>query len=237
VVASVRSAPYAKLFLRVFGSNALADIPTAYGYIAEAIADFESTRVLNRFSSRYDQYLAGTGTLTAKELLGLQIYQGKAFCDACHPSRPRVATDGTVAPPLFTDFSYDNLGIPRSLNPLLAGNPIDYGLGARPEIAAIDPIELPDGVGGTVTVSEGQAGKFKVPTLRNIAKTPPYGHNGYFGTLAAIVNFYNTAGVPGLWPSPEVGLNLNRTELGALGLSATEVDALVAFLRTLTDQH
>lgn len=237
VVAAVRSAPYARLFLKVFGPNAFADVPTAYDYIAEAIADFESTRVLNRFSSRYDQYLAGTGTLTAKELLGLQIYQGKALCDACHPSKPTVAADGTVAPPLFTDYSYDNLGIPKSLSPLLAGNPIDYGLGGRLDIAGVDPVEVPDGLDGTVVVSAGQAGKFKVPTLRNIAKTPPYGHNGYFATLTAIVSFYNTAGVPGLWPDPEVGLNVNRTELGNLGLTTGDVDALVAFLRTLTDQH
>ena len=99
-------------------------------------------------------------------------------------------------------------------------------------------------------------GKFKVPTLRNVDLRPApdfvkaYGHNGYFKTLKGIVHFYNTRDVkpvcPGLyseaqalaencWPVPEVAENVNTTELGDLGLSDAEEDAIVAFLKTLSD--
>lgn len=129
-----------------------------------------------------------------------------------------------MIPPLFTDFTYDNLGIPRSNNPALANAPVDLGLGGRPDIAAIDPKGL-------------QKGKFKVPTLRNVILTAPYGHNGYFATLAEIVEFYNTAGVRGRWPKPEVPQNVNRKEMGNLKLTKKEVAAIVAFMGTLTDGY
>ena len=79
-------------------------------------------------------------------------------------------------------------------------------------------------------------GAFKVPTLRNLGKTAPYGHNGYFKTLEAIVHFYNTRDVDSSWPAPEVPQTVNRTELGDLGLTADEEAAIVAFLRTLDDR-
>jgi cytochrome c peroxidase len=235
VVRAVRRAPYAWLFLLVFGPTSLNNVEQAYDKIAEAIADFESSKVLNRFSSKYDRYVAGQAQLTQKELWGLQLFNdpSKGNCAACHPSTPDPAMDPDHA--LFTDFSYDNLGIPKSTNPLIADNPIDYGLGTRPDVIAVTGDgEVIDGV----TVSLSQAGKFKVSTLRNIAKTPPYGHNGYFATLTDIVNFYNTAGIPGMWPDPEVNMDtVNRSELGNLGLSTAEVDAIVAFLKTLSDGY
>jgi cytochrome c peroxidase len=83
-------------------------------------------------------------------------------------------------------------------------------------------------------------GKFKVPTLRNVDKRPfenfvkAYGHNGYFKSLHEIVRFYNTRDVD-KWPSPEVNHNINTNDMGNLGLTAEEEDALVAFMKTLTD--
>lgn len=115
--------------------------------------------------------------------------------------------------PLFTNYSYDNIGIPA--NPLLAGNDVDLGLG---------------GFLGDAT----QNGKFKVPTLRNIALTAPYGHNGYFPTLKDMVSFKNTRDVLN-WEDPEVTENLNIDDMGNLELTDPEVDDLVAFLMTLTD--
>jgi cytochrome c peroxidase len=94
-------------------------------------------------------------------------------------------------------------------------------------------------------------GKFKVPTLRNIELTGPYMHNGYFRTLRGTVVFYNDrdrkprcgtdrvaeeAALNGkCWPAPEVAANVNRDELGDLGLSEREIDDIVAFMKTLTD--
>jgi cytochrome c peroxidase len=210
VVKAVQNSSYAWLFLQVYGRNAFRNVDKAYDNIADAIAAFEKTPHLNRFSSKYDAYLAGQVALTAQEARGMELFEDplKGNCAACHPS-------GAGA--VFTDFSYDNLGIPKSTNPQIAQNATDYGLGAF----VGDP---------------QQNGKFKVPTLRNAAITPPYGHNGYFATLREIVSFYNTRDVAD-WPPPEVPENVNVDELGDLGLSPEEVDAIVAFLGTLTDAH
>jgi cytochrome c peroxidase len=92
-----------------------------------------------------------------------------------------------------------------------------------------------------------------VPTLRNVDKRPhaafvkAYGHNGYFKSLESIVHFYNTRdllptcgerGQPGIdcWPAPEIADNINTRQVGALGLTAREEAAIVAFLRTLSDR-
>ena len=80
-------------------------------------------------------------------------------------------------------------------------------------------------------------------TLRNIATTKPYAHNGYFKTLKEITHFYNTRDVPGAlkkgqdWPAPEVPETVNADELGNLGLSDEDEDALVKFMKTLTDGY
>ena len=96
---------------------------------------------------------------------------------------------------------------------------------------------MPDGLGSTVVVSDSQAGLFRVPSLRNVGKTAPYGHNGFFATLQDVVNFYNTRDVTGSgWAEPEVSLNVNDEELGDLGLSRDEEHALLAFLMTLSDK-
>lgn len=196
-----------------------------YHMTADAIAAFEKTGVFNQFSSKFDYYLAGKAVLSTSEANGLALFQGKANCSVCHPSAPQPAPDGSVMPPLFTHFTYDNIGIPKSTHPLLINNPVDNGLGARADIAAKDP-------------KGAQIGKFKIMSLRNIAATAPYGHNGYFASLEQIVHFYNTRDVAlERWPAPEVAQNLNVTELGNLGLTAGEETDLVAFLKTLTDGY
>jgi len=77
-------------------------------------------------------------------------------------------------------------------------------------------------------------GKFRVPTLRNVAVTAPYMHNGIFKTLRLVVAFYNTRDV-GPWPEPEVSQNINHEELGNLGLTEQQEDDIAVFLQTLTD--
>ena len=91
------------------------------------------------------------------------------------------------------------------------------------------------GLGGELN-KPSENGKFKVPSLRNIAKTAPYFHNGIFKNLRQVVVFYNTRDV-GPWAPPEVRTNVNREELGDLGLTEQEVDDIVAFLQTLTDGY
>jgi cytochrome c peroxidase len=247
VVEKVRNGTHALLFREVFGSAAFDDVDAAYRRIAQAIAAFERTRAFAPFSSKFDHVVKGLATLTAQEQRGLELFnaENKGNCAACHPSTP---IDGRT-PALFTDFTYDNLGVPRNpdnrfytlgtaFNP--AGpNFVDLGLGGRGDLAT-DP--------------RAEHGKFKVPSLRNVAVTGPYMHNGYFRDLKAVVQFYNDrdlrpqcansmwtreaeAQAQGCWPSPEVAANVNVDELGRLGLSDAEVDDIVAFLRTLTDGY
>ena len=220
---------YRRLFARVYDVDIVdasdtrnqVYIDAVYEMVADAIAAFEKTGEFNKFSSKFDYFLAGKTNLSDQELRGMVLFNGKAQCNACHTSDPLVAPDGSVMPPLFTDFTYDNIGIPKSTNPLIANNPIDYGLGGRPDIAAKDP-------------TGAELGKHKVMSLRNIAITPPYGHNGFFATLEEVVHFYNTRDVEA-WPAPEVEQNVNTTELGNLGLTPEEEVDVVAFLKTLTD--
>jgi cytochrome c peroxidase len=225
VLAKVRQAPYANRFNKIYGRDALDNEHTGIQYIEAALSAYERSVELNPFSSKYDAWLAGKEELTAQEQRGLEIFEAedKGNCAACHPSRP--AKDGT--PPLFTDYTYDNLGVPA--NP---DNPF-YHQDRRfnPDGAAYVDKGL-----GTPLGDATQDGKFKVPTLRNIALTAPYMHNGVFTTLEEVADFYNSRDTK-RWPAPEVSTNINKDELGDLKLSEQELDDLVAFLNTLTDGY
>ncbi len=240
VVAKVCTSSYASLFLKVWGNDGCADTTRAYDFIALSIAAYEASSEVSAFSSKYDAWKAGRAKLSDPERRGLALFQGKAKCANCH------------VPPLFTDFSFDNLGVPKNpSNPFYSEtdvNPageawIDPGLGGflatRPEWASLAGANM---------------GKQQVPTLRNVDKRPrpsfvkAFAHNGYFKSLKSIVHFYNTRDVlptcsavavaaagRNCWPAPEVSENVNRKELGNLGLSVHEEDDLVAFLETLSD--
>jgi cytochrome c peroxidase len=223
VLSKVQSRPYAAQFKEVFGAGVFGDSTTAYRNLGEAIAEFERGESFNRFSSKFDAYRRGKASLTATESEGLALFNGKAKCSACHPSEGKS--------PLFTDFTNDNIGVPKNTaNPFYtqsaAINPdgvnfIDRGLGATLGDSAFD-------------------GRFKVPSLRNVAATAPYMHNGVFTSLRQVVQFYNSAcaaGNPDGWADPEVADTRNCKELGDLGLTDNEIDAVVAFLATLTDGY
>lgn len=218
----LKSARYASQFRAIYGTDALDDADTALDHLADAVAAYESA-LPNRFTSKYDAYLAGHATLSPAEARGLALYDSKKTgpcsgandlppcgCAQCHLDKPQ--RDGS--PPLFTDFGYDNIGAPRK---------------------NADPNFVDNGVGAIVH-NPRQFGAFKAPSLRNVALTAPYGHNGYFKDLKAIVHFYNTRDVPGAWSPPEQDFNINRTgAVGDLHLTDAEENDLVAFLGTLTD--
>jgi len=113
VVEKVRSASYANLFRRVYGNAALDNPAKAYNRIAEAIAAFERTPVFTPMTSKYDYYLQGKANFTAQERRGRLVFEAedKGNCAACHPSRP---DNNGAQRPLFTDFTYDNLGVPKN---------------------------------------------------------------------------------------------------------------------------
>lgn len=240
VVRKVYQSDYADLFEQVWGDGSLDPVKDVYGSyerIARSIAAYERSPEVNPFTSKYDSYLAGQATLTDEELLGLDLFNNKAMCAACHISDPGPNGE----PPLFTDFTYDNLGVPRNPeNPFYhmprKWNPdgpawIDYGLGGFLASAGY-PME----------VYMPELGKQKVPTLRNVDLRPypefvkSYTHNGAFTNLLELVHFYNTRDVED-WPEPEVAMNVNTDELGDLGLTPDEEAALVAFMKTLSDGY
>jgi cytochrome c peroxidase len=237
VVKKVTLSNYADLFEEVWGDGSLNDVEDAYDKIAISIAAYERSSEVSPFTSKYDAYLAGKTELTEMEALGLELYEGKAACDSCHISQPGPSGE----PPLFTDFTYRNLGIPKNPeNPFYSmpseWNPdgedfIDYGLGGFLKNASYPP-----------EVYEPQLGNHKVPTLRNVDLRPnpqfvkSYGHNGFFKSLEDIVHFYNTRDVED-WPEPEVPVNVDVMFLGNLELTSDEEAAVVAFLKTLNDGY
>ena len=205
----------------VYGADIFQDDARAYDAIADAIATFEQTKTFAPFDSKFDRAYEGTYSYTPLEKEGKALFEGKAGCVACHPTEGRHA--------LLTDFSYDNLGVPENtaLRRLNGVTEPDKGLGGRSDIA-----------------DETLYGAFKVASLRNVAVTAPYMHNGVFKTLKTVVHFYNTRDVPGAvnpetnatWRAAEMPQTVNHDELGNLGLSDHEEDAIVAFMKTFTDK-
>ena len=176
--------------------------------------------------------------LDEPELEGLMLFVTKGKCAECH-----VLTSVKGQPPLFTDFTYDNLGVPRNPdNPFYTlpaeWNPdgqewLDKGLGAYLE-----------GTEKYAQYAQENYGKQKVPTLRNVDLSPREGfvkafmHNGFFTSLKEVVRFYNTRDVPEEgWPPPEISENVNTEELGDLGMTPEEEDAIVLFMKTLSDRR
>jgi cytochrome c peroxidase len=258
VLEQVAASKYADLWEIVWGEPINFDkVDLNYDRVGLAIAAYEASSEVNQFSSKYDYYAAGEVELTEQEAWGLQLFEGKAMCSACHPSEGKGA--------LFTDFSYDNLGVPKNPdNPFYDMDEVylDDGSPINPDGADwVDP-----GLGGFLAtrpewkeMADENLGKHKVPTLRNVDKRPnsnfpkAFGHNGYFKSLEGIVHFYNTRDVKpecesplttekdalkqNCWPAPEVAENVNKDELGDLGLTEQEEAAIVAFMKTLSDGY
>jgi cytochrome c peroxidase len=253
VVEQLRVASYAPLFRDVFGRGALDDVDRAYGDMTRAIEAFEQTSLFIPFSSKFDAVLRGRAELSEDEARGFELFKDpdKGNCIGCH-----VGDEASSEPAdwLFTDFTYDNLGVPR--NAEIPDNAdasfFDLGLCAQPGLVA----RLPEDVEDPDAFIEGLCGAFKVPTLRNVALTAPYMHNGVFKSLREVVEFYVTRDTsPERWyplvdgqplkfndlPA-ELRGNVNTSEVPydrAPGeephLSSAEIDQLVAFLNTLSD--
>jgi len=221
LVARVAAAPYANDVRELYGAHALDDPEVGTAHVLDAIAAYERTHAFAPFSSKYDRYMAGRAKLTDTEARGLAIFldPARGNCASCHP------------PPMFTDWSYANLGIPRYQNSQFLKQP--------------PPLD-PDGAAYvdhglmTTTGDPAQDGKFRVPTLRNVMRTGPYGHNGYFENVPYLIDFLNTRDVGsahnGAWAPPEVPATIDR-RVGNLHLTDQDRDDLAAFLGTLTDER
>jgi cytochrome c peroxidase len=203
VVKKIKEATYLGAIQNYY-NNPTSDVEI-FNAVADAVTQFETSGEVNSFTSKYDYYAKQLVAFSEDEKQGLKLFQNKAKCAQCHVLDPDERT-GKV---LFTDFSYDNLGIPKNKNnPFYTqtanaaqGKYIDLGIGAIKKEAQ-------------------HKGKFKVPTLRNIAVSAPYYHNGSIKTLKEAIHFYNVRDLKtGEFEAPEYNQNVNTTELGNLKLT------------------
>ncbi|HBN15361.1 MAG: cytochrome c peroxidase [Pseudomonadota bacterium] len=230
---------YRRQLVSLFGDQIETDPEQLSKAVGKALAAFQQTEQLQPFDSPYDDFLRGEYQPTLQESLGMALFFTEGFtnCNQCHqlqdvPNR-RLET--------FSNYAFENIGLPvnerlRSVNRKreLANDPEykDKGLAMRPDIP-----------GGE------QDGRFKVPSLRNVAVTGPYMHNGVFSELRTVLDFYNKynrsggdsqinpeTGEP--WGDAEVPETIAMDKLtGTMPLEPRHLDALEAFLRMLTDKR
>lgn len=229
---------YLEAFAAYFGDTIFDDTDGAYAAMTEAIAAFEQTSMFAPFDSKYDRSLLSVTDANRyvydpldKATLGKSLFFSQQFtnCATCH----QLNAQGSKTEP-FTGYEYHNIGVPANSSVRLANGSadgyVDTGLQTN----------------NAVVTAATEQGKFKVPTLRNVAVTGPYMHNGVFADLATVIKFYDhylpssgysinpETGVA--WAAPEVSDTISLTELqDGNALSEEEVEALVCFLRTLTD--
>ena len=244
VIERLKKASYAPQFRQLFGAAIFSDADQAFNRLTFALQQFQKEdKAFHPFDSRYDQFLAGKLTLAPAEMRGLALFNdpAKGNCAACHASNR--GADG--AAPLFTDFSFDNLGVPRNTRIPATSDPAYFDLGLcgpdRTDLAARSDL----------------CGAFKVPTLRNVATRKVFFHNGAFTTLLEVVGFYVRRDTnPEEWYPlaadggvlkfndlpPDYRANVNTTEAPynrrpgmAPALSRSEIDDVVKFLGTLSD--
>jgi cytochrome c peroxidase len=242
LVSRLRKTEYVAEFREVFGADVFAQGDRAFAGILQALDAFESTpSEFSPYSSRYDAFLRGELDLEPNEERGVALFKdpAKGNCASCH-----VVTSRADKPPAFTDYDYANVGVPR--NPRLAANadptyfdlglcgPLRTDLAGRPEYC----------------------GMFRAPSLRNVAIRDAFFHNGVFGSLRQVLEFYverdlhpekyysrNADGSIHVFDDLPAGLPnnvdrdppLDRAPGATPALSAAEIDDLIAFLKTLTD--
>ena len=172
--------------------------------VQNALASY--IRSLNAFDSKFDIYMRGSSNFTTQEKLGFNLFAGKAKCATCHFI---PLFNGTV-PPGYQKTEQEVIGVPSDKK----------GKKISPDLGRYAQYQMPQ-----------LKNSFKTPTLRNVAVTAPYMHNGVYNTLEEIVDFYNQGGGIGL------GLSIDNQTLpqDKLNLSDNEAKALVAFMKTLTD--
>lgn len=219
---------YVEMFKKIFGMEVFDDSNEAYTSMAKAIEAFEQTKEFAPFDSKYDRFLKGEYDLTPLEDLGKAIFfsNNNNSCATCHVLKGEDRKGET-----FTNYEYHNIG-----------TPINHALRAKNGVTALDK----GLVNNPKVTDEKHLGKYKVPTLRNVAVTAPYMHNGVFKDLRTVVEFYDKynhkmrklnpeTGKP--WAKPEVKETISLKELKAKRQNDKKIDALVAFMKILTDKR
>ena len=246
VIRKLQRATYANEFKQVFGSAIFDQTEMAFDRLQFSLQQYQKEdSEFHPYDSKYDQFLAGKIKFNDAELRGLALFNNptKGNCAGCHTSSK--GPDG--ASPLFTDFTYDNLGVPRNFAIPATADASYFDLG----LCGPDRTDL--------NMRADLCGAFKVPTLRNVATRKVFFHNGRFSSLRDAVNFYVRRDTnPQEWfpvsangsilkfddlPAAYVK-NVNTTEVPynrtvgmSAALNANEVDDVVTFLGTLNDGY
>ena len=235
---------YVTAFKSFFGDNIFDDINASYEAMGEVIGKFEKTDEFAPFDSKYDRFLNcrdnnstsecfKVGGWTNQEQLGMDLFfsNQNTNCKVCHQLRDDIDTKRET----FSNYKYENIGTPKNLMALQAR--ADLGLG--------DANATDLGVGKTVS-DASKNGAIKVPTLRNIAITGPYMHNGIFNELKTVLEFYDHMGDGHRPTNPETGKpwgetnvesTINKKDLQMPELNDKKIEALEEFLETLTDKR
>jgi len=246
LVAKLASASYAAEFKAQFGEGIFSTPDLALTAATTALQQYQlQDSAFHAYTSKYDAFLRGQASLSDAETRGLVLFNSstKGNCAACHPSG--LGADGSL--PLFTDFTYDNLGVPRNPELLQNADPsyFDLGLCARSN--------------GDLLARTDLCGAFKVPSLRNVALRQSFFHNGRFKSLKEALTFYvqrdtnpekwyplNADGTVNKYNDLPAAYkrNVNTTEAPynrkagqAPALTDTEIDDLIVFLKTLNDGY
>lgn len=221
LIEKVKTLPdYAGWFEAAFGAQATID------RVAQALAGYQ--RTLLSANSPFDRYyFAGEKTaLSTSARRGFDLFQGKAGCAACH----RIDKDHA----LFTDQEFHDTGIaqdPAGARPGTVMVELAPGVSvpmSREAIASVGGARAPDLGRHEVTLDPADLWRFKTPSLRNVALTAPYMHDGSLKSLEDVVASYNAGGDASRNRDPRIR---------ALGLSKIEVSAIVAFLESLTGDN
>ena len=235
----VAASDYAPAFRSNFGV-ALDDPEATLGALGKAVEAFLLSPAMSPFTSRYDDYVRGQGELTPLEMRGLGLFKdsAKGGCSACHKMNDHSADP---AASLFTDYGFDAVGVPRNRT-----------LPATQSLAYFD-LGLCQRNGPEYEAKTAEfCGSFRTPSLRNVAVRTRFMHNGAFTSLRDVVSFYATRSTsPRRWYTRGVTFDdlpakyrqnvnvdkapYNRHEGDRPALDESEVDAIVAFLGTLTD--
>jgi cytochrome c peroxidase len=191
--------------------------------IGDSIASFE--RTLLSGNSRFDRWYYGgkKDELTKEEKAGFALFSGRAGCTQCH-------TVGKTSA-LFTDQHFHVTGV--GFYAATAPPPDTWQVQLAPGVIKTVKNSLLNSVSAPrmndtgrfeITLKSGDRWAYKTPSLRNVERTFPYMHDGSFGTLEEVIEFYNKGGFP----------RDGESELQPLGLTAAQKASLVAFLKTLT---
>lgn len=202
----LRTTKYADQLRQRVGDDAWVNDSKVNYYAYRALVEFLKEPMFRPFDARIDDYFAGDSNALSK----LEQQGLTVFKEAGMCADCHFLTANSWDKPLLSDYGYDNLGVPSR-------GKKDPGLGARKE---------PDTLG-----------QFRAPTLRNIALTAPYMHNGSIATLRDVIEFYNKRDLePKRWGPTDYPKTVNHQDMGNLGLTDQQVNALIAVMDAFTDR-